>query len=107
MLLSFNKSRSAAQSNFTPNAFFMVLLSIGTASGPRLGNTKASTGKKLLPSFGAKQIYPKILRGVPSALCNHITPGMMGKTQLCRNFAWLRINVCAIQGISVAESTVS
>ena len=90
ILLSLKESRSAAQSNFAPNAFIM-LLSISIASGPRRGNTNVSTGKYLLPSSSAKQIYSKILMAVPLALRNNIASGGMGNTRLCRNFAWLQI----------------
>ena len=106
ILLPLNENRSAAQSSFAPNTF-MMLLSISIASGPRWGDTEASTGKDLLPRFSAKQIHPRILRGVPSALRNAIAPGGMANVRLCRNFAWLRIKVCAIQGIFVAESMMS
>ena len=54
-----------------------------------------------------KRIYPKILRGEPSAQRNDIAPGGMGNKRLYRNFAWLWLKVCAIQGASVAESIVS
>ena len=87
ILLSLKESRSAAQSNFAPNAFIM-LLSISIASGPRRGNTNVSTGKYLLPSSSAKQIYSKILMAVP---LDNIASGGMGNTRLCRNFAWLQI----------------
>ena len=48
-------------------------------------------------------MYPKILRGVPSELRNDIAPDGMENTRLYRNFAWLRMKFCAIQGISVAK----
>ena len=85
----------------------MMLLSISIASGPKWGNTKASTGKDLLPSFSVKRICPRISRGVPSALCNGIAPGAMGTIRLLCNFSWLSMNVFATQGISVVESIVS
>ena len=78
-----------------------MLLSISIAWGLKGGNTKASTGKDLLLNLSAKRIYPKILRGVPSALRNDIAPDGMENTRLCRNFAWLRMNVCAIQVMSL------
>ena len=77
MSLTLNESRSAAQSNFAPNAL-MMLVSITIASGPKC-NTKASTGKDVLLILSAKRIYPKLLRGVPSALRNDIAPDEMGK----------------------------
>ena len=90
VMLSLKYIHSAAHSIFAPNVLIMPL-SITIASGPRCGNTKASTGKNLLPSLSAKRIYPNILRGVPSALRNDIAPGGMGNTQLYRNFEWLRM----------------
>ena len=54
-----------------------------------------------------KRTHPGILRGAPSAPCNDIAPGGMGKIRRCRNFSLLSMNVCAMQGISVAESIVS
>ena len=86
----------------------LLILSISIASGPKRGSTKASTGKDLLPTFSVKRIHPRTSRGVPSALCNDMAPGGMGKMRLLRYFPWLlSMNIFAIQGISVAESIVS
>ena len=57
----------------------MMLLSISIASGPKWGNTKASTGKDLLPSSSVKRIHPRTSRGVLSALCNNMAPVEWGK----------------------------
>ena len=83
ILLSLKESLSAAQSNFTPNAF-ILMLSISMAPGPKLGSTGASTGRKLLIRVSTKRIHPKLFRDGSLAQRHDRAPGRIGDTRACR-----------------------
>ena len=78
--------------------------------GPRLGSTKASTGRDLFARVGTKRIQYALpgnyFRTDPFALPN-IAPGGTGNTRAYCKVAWLRVKFGAINRISVAESKVS
>ena len=73
-------------------------------SGPREGNTHASTGRVISPSVGSKRVCPQILRGDPSALLRLIVP--VGTAKLSVPFivgcVWTKLT--EMHGTSVAVS---
>ena len=74
---------SLYESHLAPNAFTM-LLSMSMTPGPKLGITRASTGRVSLLRVDTKKICSKILRGDSLALRNDIAPCETGNTHVCR-----------------------
>ena len=82
------------------------LLSSNILSGPRLGNTNASTGRVISPKVRLKRMYPRISNADPSALFNCIAPGGTCFRGKCCSIGCDLMKDADIHGTSAAVSIV-
>ena len=75
-------------------------------SGPRLGNTNASTGRVFVPKVRSNRMNPKISIGEPSALLRSIDLGGTGLISVTFSFGCSFMDSLLMHGTSAAESIV-